>query len=106
MSFIEECDYRESIMNKIYKGEKITDEERLWLTINPLYNNLYREPCYNIDIIHLEADVRYCICVEIEKINCKERIVPVVGVAAGKGKITIDGELLDLDGNVTTAKET
>ncbi len=106
MSYIDDCNHRESIMNKIYKGNRITNEERLWLTTHPLYNKCYQEPYYNVDIIHLDEKTEYCINVNVKRITCDEKMIPVIGVATGKGKLIIDGELLDLDGNVTATKET
>ena len=93
-------------MNKIYKGNRITNEERLWLITHPLYNKCYQEPYYNVDIIRLDEKTKYFMNVNVKRIICDEKMIPIIGVATGKGKLIIDGDLLDLDGNVTATKET
>lgn len=95
MIYEEEIEYRKAIMNKAYKGIKITPEERTWLLSHSLYNPLLGYPYYNVVIEKLKPKTWYTITVAIESISYNKKIYPIIAVATGKGKIITDFPIYD-----------
>ena len=55
-------------------------------------------------IIHLHPKVTYVIRVTVEKLTYPGRIIPVITVPGGKGKIVANTLLADYNGNVSSKK--
>ncbi|MBR2315080.1 MAG: hypothetical protein IKA56_00405 [Clostridia bacterium] len=95
----EEIAFRNNLLDRIRNGDKVTNEERQWLVTNPVYNERYTEPYYRVDIIKLDStsvcEVKVC----IESIKYENKIAPIIGVPAQKGKILTRDIVVDLYGN-------
>lgn len=85
--------HRENIINKVHNKIKISPEERMWLMTHPVYNVRYGADMFNIAIEHLEPNKWFCIKLTVESISYDNRMIPVIGVPAGKGKIITDLKL-------------
>lgn len=105
MTYSEEIEYRKAIMSKVHSGERITSEERLWLVTHPLYNSQFGYPHLNSDIISLLPDTNYHVKIKIEKNLYSGRILPVINVPGGKGKINTDIPTFDYNGNLSSGKD-
>ncbi len=100
MKYIQENQYRKSILNKINNGEKLSKEEREWLVTHPLYNTRYNSPdYYRMDVLNLNSKSLVIIDIELEHVSYKHRIIPVISVPAQKGEIKTSFEVVDLYGN-------
>lgn len=104
MNYEEEIHYRNEIMTRVYRGERATAEETLWLATHKLFNWQLGYPYLNADIVQLKAKENYRIKIEIEYLSCANRIIPVITVPGGKGKIITDFQISDYNGNVTTGR--
>lgn len=104
MNYEEEISYRNKILSRVRNGEKITSEDRLWLVTHRIINRTLGYPYLNTDIIHLRPEVNYCIRVKVESLTYPGRILPVITVPGGKGKIVANTLLADHRGDVTSKK--
>ena len=104
MNYEEEINCRNNIMSRVRHGEKITSEDRLWLVTHRIINPTLGYPYLNTDIIHLHPKVTYIIRVTIENLTYPGRIIPVITVPGGKGKIVANTLLTDYNGNVSSKK--
>lgn len=98
MNYEEEIKYREIIINKAFKGIKITPEERTWLLSHSLYNHLLGYPYYNVVVEKLEPKTWYTINIVVESVAYSKKIFPMISVSAGKGKIITDFSIKDFYG--------
>lgn len=105
MTYTEEIEHRKAIMSKIQSGKKITSEERLWLVTHPLYNSQLGYPYLNSDIISLIPDTNYHVKIKIEKNLYSSRILPVISVPGGKGKINTDIPTFNYNGKPSSGKD-
>lgn len=104
MNINEEIAFRNEIMHKSRKGEKLTREERSWLVTHPSYNDKQGYPFLTTDIIKLEPKVEYLMRVECAA-NCeRDSFWASFGVPLSKGYIKTDFALVDLYGNVSLGK--
>lgn len=92
--------YRDQILQRVRDGNAITSEERLWLSTHRLYNRMLGYPYLNADVIELNTSKNCIIHVKIEEASYDNRIIPVITVPAGKGKILSEALLTDYKGNV------
>ena len=106
MDYEKEICYREEILARVSKGEKITSGDRLWLVTHRIINRTLGYPYLNTDILHLCPNVNYSIRVKLEKLTYPCRIIPCVTVPGGKGKIVSNSLLTDFNGNKTPKKNT
>jgi hypothetical protein len=104
MTYEKEISYREHILSKGSRGEKITAEDRLWLATHRIYNRIKGYPYLNADIIQLTPKTVYNIRVTLERCTYSGRILPVFTVPAGKGEIRYKKPVSDLKGNVFLKK--
>ena len=104
MNYKEEMSYREKILSRVRNGEKITSEDRLWLVTHRIINLTLGYPYLNTDIIHLRPKVNHSICVKIEDLTYPGRIIPVITVPGGKGKLVANMRLTDYNGNISSKK--
>ena len=95
MTYKEEIEYREIIMNKAFKGIKITPEERIWLLSHSVYNHLLGYPYYNTVVEKLKPKTWYIITIAIESVAYSKKIYPIISVSSGKGKIITDFPIYD-----------
>ena len=100
----EELKIREEIMNKIFDGEKITKEERLWLVTHSLYNWKLGYPYYNDVIETIEPSKWYKLKIIIESINYDNYLRYALHIHDKEGKIIGDGIITDINGNITKKK--
>jgi hypothetical protein len=100
MTYDEEIRYREYILSKGSRSEKITTEDRLWLATHRIYNRIKGYPYLNADIIQLSPKKAYNIRISLEKCTYADRILPLFTVPAGKGRIVYDKPVRDLNGKV------
>ncbi len=104
MNYNEEIEHRNTIMSRIRNGEKVTSEDRLWLATHRIYNRVLGYPYLNADIIHLDPNVNYHICIKVESLTYPSRILPVITVPGGKGTIVANNVLYDYTNTVTSKK--
>lgn len=104
MNYEEEVSYRNKILSRARNGERITSEERLWLATHRIINQALGYPYLNTDIIHLRPKTDYFIRVKVENLIYPRRIIPVITVPGGKGKIVTDTLLTDHSGNISSKK--
>lgn len=105
MNYTEEIIYREKILSKARKGEKITVEDRFWLATHRSINRNMGYPYLNTDIISFKSNMNYLISIKVEKLEYPYRIIPVVTAPDGKGKIIpIDMTVKDYNGKITNKK--
>lgn len=100
MTYEQEISYREEILSKGSRGEKITAEDRLWLATHRIYNRIKGYPYLNADIIQLSPKTMYDIHLRLEKCTYAGRILPVFTVPGGKGKIICKRPVCDLKDDV------
>ena len=106
MNYKDNIEYRNSIEEKAYNREKITESEKWWLRSNPVFNPRFDFGCYQRDIIKFKENRD--ITVTITSLNCKDKTKifrPAIGVV-GKGSIKVNSQLLDIDGKAVDCKET
>jgi hypothetical protein len=104
MTYEQEISYRDQILGKASRGEKITTEDRLWLATHRIYNRIKGYPYLNEDIIQISPKTIYHIHVRLEKCTYAGRILPVFVVPSGKGEIIYKKSVCDLKGNVFQEK--
>ena len=98
MNFKESIKYRETLIKKVYDGEKMLQADRLWLLSNPIYNPIYDDEVLKGDILNLTPNQEYEINVKIKELNYYDGIfIPVIGIPIGKGDIKTEFCLLNLD---------
>lgn len=95
MNYEEEMRYRKELLSRVRDGKKITPNDRLWLQTHKVINRLLGYPYLNTDIICLQPKVNYLVRVKIETLAYSNRIIPVITVPGGKGKIIPYWLLLD-----------
>ena len=100
-----EINIRNGIMDKAYKGEKLTKEEREWLCTHSLYNFRLGYPFYNICVESLAPKTTYRIKVYIDSLNFDNRITPQFFVRDNKSYISCSGDVLDYYGNVCSGNK-
>ena len=106
MNYKENINYRRSIEKKVMEKIKLTDEEKIWLSTNPRYNEKYSFPCLQRDIIAIPKNREINMVISELKNQDKTKIFrPVIGVV-GKGKIKVAVELYDYDMRHCNSKET
>lgn len=106
MDYKENINYRRSIIARVYKSEKLTDEEKWWLKSNPSFNPRFDFPCYQRDVIHIPKNRDVSVTVAAVSYGDKAKIYrPVISVV-GKGAIKVSGKLLDTYNNEVDCKET
>ena len=86
---------RKSIDTKWMRKEKVTKEDREWCATNPIYNEMYGESFYQRDVISLLPNHKYSVTVEIESAPYGDGMIPMMGIAYGKGKLW--GQSIDID---------
>ena len=100
-----EIKIRERILQKIREKIAVTPEERLWLVTHPIYNERFGKEVFSTVIERIEPNEWYLLRIKIEKIDYSRRIIPIIEVPAGKGKIITDLKLYDVDLRPTNKKE-
>jgi len=105
MNYEKEIIQREKLLSLVRKGEEITSDDRLWLVTHPIYNRNLGYPYLNTDIIQLTPRIKYNIFLKVESLAYPERIIPIVAVPGGKGKIIANNVYRETqNGNVITKK--
>ena len=104
MDYIEEMKRRDEILSLAHSGKKITAEDRLWLVTHRAFNRKLGYPYLTKDIIDLSPKMSYRIRIQVESLTYPMRILPIVDVPGGKGKILTDCPLTDHKGNVKISK--
>jgi len=100
----EEMIQRDKILLKARNGERLTKDERLWLTTHMVPNRKMGFPYINSDIMRLDSSCNYCVRVKLENLMYPGRIIPVISVPGGKGKIALDRPVVDYNGNISSGK--
>lgn len=104
MNHSEEIEYRNVLMSRIYKHEKLSSQECLWLKTHPIYHWSLGYPYLKADILSLEAEKTYRLHIKVEKLTYENQIIPIISVPAGKGTIHTDFPTKDFYGNDKTGK--
>ncbi len=104
MNYEEEIEYRRELLSIVRNGGKLLPEERLWLATHRIINRMLGYPYINTDIVQLQPNVNYVVCVKVEKLTYSDRIIPVITVPGGKGTIVTNGYLADYNGNAVSKK--
>ena len=65
MEIQEAIAYRKTLINRAVAGQKLTKNERAWLTSNPIYNDAFGYPYLNVDILQIRPRTDYTL-----HINC------------------------------------
>lgn len=104
MNYQEEIQYRDEILQRAYKGIKPTPEERIWCSTHSAFNWKLGYPYYVTAVEKLGSCEWHILTVEVESVHHEGRILPVIGVPAGKGKIIADFEVRDFSGKKSIGK--
>lgn len=104
MNYVDEINHRNNILKQVREGQKISPQDRLWLSTHRIYNRLLGHPYLNTDMINLQPNKDYNVIVRIEKLVYTRRIIPVITVPGGKGSIVTNARLTRLDGNPPSKK--
>lgn len=104
MNYQEEMCYRDQILSQVRNGKRITPEERLWLATHKVINRTLGYPYLNTDIVHLHPKKEYSVRIKAEGCTYPNRIIPVITVPGGKGKIVSSTVLTTHNGNTTSKK--
>ena len=104
MDYKKESKYRDQILARARRGDRITPDERLWLLTHRLYNHALGYPYLNTDIIDLQTDKECTVYVKIESISYDDRIIPVINVPGGTGKIVSENIVTDYKGDAQHKK--
>lgn len=99
MRVAQEKKYRNFLISKAQKGQKLSIEERQWLLTNPIYNSILDFPYTNMDIIKMEVGTIYKITIKIINCEYENQIIPIVSAPAGKGVITTNFDIYDISRN-------
>ena len=106
MNHYDEIEYRNMLMTRIYKGERLSPNERLWLRTHPIYHWQMGYPYLKVDIIPLKAKQAYRFHIAVEKLTYEKRIIPIISVPTGKGSIQTDFAIKDFYGIDKPEKQT
>ena len=93
--------YREQILQKVRNGIKPSHTERIWAATHPVYNRRLGFPFFNIAIESLDPNKWYLLRIKVESIAYNYRILPIICIPAGKGKIIADFKLKGINGNIS-----
>ena len=104
MNHSEEIEYRNVLMSRVYKHEKLSSQDRLWLKTHPVYHWSLGYPYLKADVLSLEAKRTYRLHIEVEKLTYENQIIPIISVPTGKGAIHTYFPTKDFYGNVKTGK--
>ena len=104
MNHLEEIEHRKALMARIYKHEKLSPDERLWLKTHPVYDWHLGYPYLKADILSLEPKRPYRIHIRIEHLTYEKQIFPIICVPTGKGAIHTEFPIKDFYGNSKLGK--
>ena len=104
MDYKEEISYREELLKKVHKGNKLTPDERVWAVTHPVYNRTMGYPILNVAIEKLGSEKWFLLKINIESINYDRMIGPIIYVPAGKGSIITSFEVENLSGQKSIGK--
>lgn len=104
MNHLEEMNYRNSIMERLFSGGRITQDERIWLATHRLINPQLGYPYLQSDVVAFEKNKLYTMRVKLVSSSYPGRILPVFSIPMGKGEILPAGDIFDLDENRKPAK--
>lgn len=90
--------YRKTLINRAVAGQKLTKNERAWLTSNPIYNDAFGYPYLNVDILQIRPRTDYTLHIKLLSCPNETRGLPFVGIPLGDGFIQASGAIKDLDG--------
>ncbi len=103
----EEIDYRDELMRRVINGEKPTKAEREWKLTHVIYNKLKGYPYMCMDILQFKKKTEYQVTLRVISNLSEAFAAPVIGVAYGKGALTIlSGYLEDSHGNISKTNKT
>ena len=75
------------------------------MVTHPVYNNHFEGDAFNVVIERIEPNEWYLIKIKIKTKDYNRRIIPIIGVPAGKGRIITDLKLYDSDSKPRRKKE-
>lgn len=104
MNYREEIEYRNEILARVRNGEKVTSMEQQWLLTHRIYNRSMGYPYLNTDIIQLQPNINYCVRIKVESMTFDRRILPVITVPGGRGKIVANSLCSYSNDNVKSKK--
>lgn len=104
MNHLEEIEYRNTLMSRVYRHEKLSSQDRLWLKTHPVYHWSLGYPYLKADILSLEAKQTYRLHIEVENLTYENQIIPIISVPTGKGAIHTNFLTKDFYGNDKTGQ--
>ncbi len=93
------------LIHKLNNGEKLSNDERDWLSSHPIESNAYKYPWIIGDMISLGSDTTYAVTIKCNHFKQEHPIVPTLSIPFGKeGYIQLAG-IAGVDRNVKTEKK-
>ena len=96
----QEIEYRASVENRLYKGEKVSQEELIWLRTHKKFSKEYGYPNLCVDIIEIPVKKRTTVSVHLIKNISGVEVNPRFSPAADKGFIIAKNFVRDIYGNI------
>ena len=106
MDFKKNIEYRRTLNQKVFEGEKLTDAEKQWLKSNPMFNESFEFPCYQRDAIGIPVNFKTKVIITVLGQGDKTKVYRPFIFVIGKGAIEVQGELLNFLGEKVNYKET
>ncbi len=92
MSQKQNIDYRNSLLQKLKIGERLSSSEKIWLQVNPAYNVSYGEDALAFDILQLHPNAKYSVQLSLKDMNPKGIFQSWFTCVLGDGVISIPGD--------------
>lgn len=83
----DEIAYRSSLLETARKGQRLSADERCWLSTHSAFSTRYGYPYMSMDILKLSPEVKYNITVRLISSCSKHTLTPTFFVPHGKGHI-------------------
>lgn len=80
-------DYQKELNNKLYKGIKLTPNEKQWLATHPLYREKSDSTILVRDIITIEPNRNYHVNVVYESCSEDFKFTPTIAIPMSRGEI-------------------
>ncbi len=104
IDFYKQIEYRELLISRALKGERLSLEEKQWLVTNSVFNHKLGPPYTNYEIVKLPSSSNYNLVIKVEKITYENRIIPIISVPSSKGRILCGFPVTNLNGKTSVGK--
>lgn len=83
----DEIAYRSSLLEAARKGQRLSADERCWLSTHCAFSTRYGYPYLSMDILKMSPEVKYNITVRLISSCSKHTLTPTFSVPHGSGHI-------------------